>query len=319
MKNSIEICNRVANMSTDFEKNTSDLKRIYLINNIMLYNNVVANVDGFHGSFGTGYPFYALKKDLSGKLPIINEQIRYNNDLIKAVEKTSYTAWHCSQCLEQNGSIMPDLKQICKTCPNMDNDLKPRKILNRLPDIDMWMVCEQSCIDSAKEKLTILFDEYNMHTSDINPIQTIEDISEITEDLRIGNMPEKLLPIDAHIIDYSTFYSLIEKVPSTLSQALEEQKIPYLPIHPLSYRKTWQYDDVAYNFIYDYLSALTEFNFDDDLKQILLETRRIVANNYSFEQLYNYLIASAQDSNKRRFKTLALKDRFKERVESWKK
>ena len=112
---------------------------------------------------------------------------------------------------------------------------------------------------------------------------------------------------------------MIEKMPYVLDKALKNNDIPYLPIHPLSLRKTWQYDDTAYNFVHDYLSSLTDFNFEGDLKQILYETRNIVANNYSFEELYNFLLLTGPDSVKRRHKTLVLKDRFKERVDSWKK
>lgn len=319
MGNSINICKKVAEISTEFEKNNSDLKRRYLIHNIDLYNQIVAMVDGNRGSFGTGYPFYSLNRNLKGKLPIINEQIRYNDELISHVDASNHTIWPCLNCLSQNSSSMPDLKSICKPCPHIDKELKPRKIINRLPDIDMWMVCKDGYIDVTKDELTMLFHQYNIYPSDINPIQTINDMATIVEELEKDIMPTKLLPLDSHIIGYSTISSLIEQVPIVLKQASEEGKVPYLPIRPLSYRKVWQYDDEAYNFIYDYFSAFTEFNFEDSLQQTLNETRNIVANNYSFEELYNFLIASAQDANKRRFKTLELKNRFRERIESWKK
>ena len=214
---------------------------------------------------------------------------------------------------------MPDLKQICKPCLKMDNSLKPRKVINRLPDIDMWMISKEKNIGEAKDQLISLFNEYDMRTSDVDPINTINDMAEISEQLKDGIMPKKLLPIDAHIISYENIYSLIEKMPYVLDKALKNNDIPYLPIHPLSLRKTWQYDDTAYNFVHDYLSSLTDFNFEGDLKQILYETRNIVANNYSFEELYNFLLLTGPDSVKRRHKTLVLKDRFKERVDSWKK
>ncbi len=56
---------------------------------------------------------------------------------------------------------------------------------------------------------------------------------------------------------------LIEDVPKELHEAKIEDRIPYLPIMPKSLRKHWQYDDEAYNFIYDYLSAFTPFNFSN--------------------------------------------------------
>ena len=65
---------------------------------------------------------------------------------------------------------MPDLKQVCKPCPNMLDELKPRKIINRLPDLDMWLVCEDGCIEIAQDELSSLLEKYNMHTSDVDPI-----------------------------------------------------------------------------------------------------------------------------------------------------
>ena len=201
----------------------------------------------------------------------------------------------------------------------MDDALKHRKVINRLPDIDLWMVCEDNFIHTAKDSLIFLFDKSHFHPSDINPLETISDIAEITESIKMGLKPTKLLPLDAHIIDSNTLLSLIEQVPFILKCAKENNEVPYLPIHPLSYRKVWQYDDMAYNFIHDYLSSFTEFNFNSDLQQMLEETRTIIAKNYTFEELYHYLLATGPDSVKRRHKTLELKDRFEERIESWRK
>lgn len=319
MEKTINICREAAQISNEYEKNNTGLKKEYIIRNIMLYNSMAEMVSGYKGSFGTGYPFYVLNKGFKGDLPVIDEQLRYNEELIKAVENSKYTTWTCAECLSKNGTTMPDLKQICKTCPNMDNALKPRKVINRLPDIDMWMVCEDSYVQEVMEKLINLFNENNMQPSDINPLQTIMDIKEITECLKNGIMPEKMLPADAHIINYSTLHSLIEQVPFTIKHSLEEGNIPYLPIHPLSYRKKWQYDDAAYNFIHDFLSSLTEFSFEGDLQQLLDETRNIVASEYSFEQLYNILLTTGPESVERRHKTLQLKTAFKGRIDSWKK
>lgn len=318
------ICKNVGLCSTELEKNNSDLKKDFLIKNIVLYNTIVqCIVQSIEkskekiGTFGTGYPFYALNKDFKGNLPLIEEQIRYNNELIKAAE--NFDVWPCATCLYQNGDQMPDLKQICKPCPNVDNILKPRKVINRLLDIDMWMVVSDENIEYAKAKLIELFNKHNIHSSDTNPIRTIYDMFEIVEYLNLGLMPTKNLPIDAHIINYETLYSLISQMPYTLTKATEEGKIPYLPIHPLSYRKTWQYDDNAYNFVHDYLSSFTEFNFNDELRDKLQETRYIIANNFTFDQLYYYLLETGGDSVKRRHETQVLKRVFKERIDSWKR
>ena len=77
----MNICKKVADISTRFEKCPSALKREYLIKNIDIINTIMSYIPGYCGSFGTGYPFYVLDDNLEGKLPVIKEQIRYNNEL----------------------------------------------------------------------------------------------------------------------------------------------------------------------------------------------------------------------------------------------
>lgn len=314
---SINICKDAAIASTEFECNNTELKKLYLIKNILLYNDIVKSVEGNCGTFGTGYPFYALRKNFEGQLPVINEQIRYNEELINAVKCSCHKNWDCANCLQNNGQMMPDLKQVCRPCKDMEDALKPRKVLNRLPDIDMWMVCDTSCLTEAKEKLLLSFNKNGMKPSDIDPIQTIEDLFLISKDIKEGKIPSKNLPIDAHIIDYSTLYSLIEKVPFVIKRATNNGEIPYLAIHPISYRKKWQYDDMPYNFIHDYLSSFTDFEFKKELKEVLTQTRKELISTYAPEQLYNYLILCGPESVSRRHQTKELKKVFEERIELW--
>lgn len=316
---SSNICIQAAEASNKFEYNNSDLKRRYLIKNIDIINTVMESVPGYRGSFGTGYPFYALDSNLEGQLPLIAEQIRYNEELISSAVKDGSTNWVCAKCLQRTGHLMPDLKQICKPCPRIDDDLKPRKVINRLPDVDMWMICDDSFMEEAKEGLSVLFDRLNMHTSDVNPVQTIQDIVSITNSLEEGKMPSKKLPLDIHIIEYSKFSDLIEEVPFVLHTAADEQKKPYLPIHPTSLRKTWQYDDVAYNFVLDFLFTMTPFNWDEDLMDKFKCSKKIVANSFSNTDLKEMLYSVAPDSVVRRLETKQLQKTYNERISSWRK
>ncbi len=201
----------------------------------------------------------------------------------------------------------------------MDDELKPRKIINRLPDIDMWMVCNSKDVSEAKEKLIGLFNENKMYPSDINPMRTISDVEEIVDYIKRGYMPEKNLPLDAHVIDYETLYSLMDDIPKEIETSLKSGKLPYLPIHPYSYRKKWQHDDMAYNFIMDFLYTFTEFNFDDELQEKLESTRKELSNNFSTDDLYSCVVSVAPDAVKRRLKNKVLEKRLIERIESWKK
>ena len=319
MNKTIDICRDASIASTEFEKTNTDLKREYLLINIYLYNYITAKIEHNRGTFGTGYPFYALNPDLTGVLPIIEEQIRYNNGLLEAINKTDITEWPCANCLFKNYGSMPDLKVKCKPCKKLDDALKPRKVLNRLPDIDLWMVCDDDYISYEKDNLSFWFKTFNLQPSDINPVKTIEDLKKISADLKNGVIPSRMLPLDSHIIGYIKLYSLIEQVPYVLDKAIKNGDIPFLPILPLSLRKKWQHDDTPYNFIHDYLYGFYDFNLDAELKQLLDDTRRIVANSYSTDKLFEIATLAGSESVARRNKTKVLRHCFEERINSWKK
>lgn len=314
-----EITQRVEKSSTNFEKTNTDLKRKYLLWNIEAFNIVASKISANKGTFGTGYPFYALDENLEGKLPIIEEQIRYNRQLVRNGETVQKSIWECKRCLEEKYASMPDLKRICKPCLNMLNELKPRKIINRLPDIDMWIVCEDGKVEEVEEQLKKLLESFNMQPSDIDPFSSIENVEEISKALEEGRVPKRFLPMDVHIMEYSKMEELIKEVPKVLREANQEEKIPYLPIHPKSYRKTWQYDDEAYNFIYDYLSAFTPFNFEKGLQTTLDDSRKQVISENTKEELLDFLLKSATKANFRRFQSLELENIFLKKVENWEK
>lgn len=126
--------------------------------------------------------------------------------------------------------------------------------------------------------------------------------------------------LKAHIIEYETLLALVSQIPSKFYEFSLFQQVPYLPIHPYSYRKVWQHDDTAYNFVHDYLCSFTEFgNISDELQEMLEATRSIVAENYTTEQLYEYLMSSGVPMSRARFKTPELKKYFVERVHSWRR
>ena len=165
----IEFCTYISAISNLFEKCNTDLKREYYALNIIKVVTIMKSTIGFKGSFATGYPFYALEEGLNGDLPVINEQIRYNDELAFNASKSDKKYWVCADCMEKNYFNMPDLKILCKPCPNMDDELKPRKVINRLPDLDIWMICEDGKIAQAKEMLVRKFNKEEMYPSDVDP------------------------------------------------------------------------------------------------------------------------------------------------------
>lgn len=312
-----DVVEEVEKSSTTFEKTNTDLKRKFLKWNIEAFNMIASSVSVNRGSFGTGYPFYVLDENLNGEIPIISEQIRYNRQLVRDGEPVQKSIWQCKSCLERNYDIMPDLKIVCKPCQNMIDSLKPRKIINRLPDLDMWLVCEDGSIEQAQAELSKLLEKYNMRTSDVSPLQSLSDVVKISTNLKDGEFPKVFLPIDAHIMEKSKLMELVEQVPDELQLAKLEERKPYLPIRPKSLRKEWQYDDEAYNFIYDYLSAFTAFNFTEGMEETLQKSRTRVIRENTPEELFDFLTQVATPANFRRFQEHELEEIFYRRITGW--
>lgn len=315
------ICLEVVESSNKFEENNfknKDLKKMYIKKNIDIINSVMEHTTGYRGSFGTGYPFYAIDSDFKEDLPVIKEQIRYNEELRTTILNAKLKKWPCESCLPVNGPYMEDLKQICIPCPRLEKELKPRKVINRLPDINMWMVCEDTKVEEAKKELKETFDQLGMHTSDVNPIQTFKEFKEIITDLEDGKMPIKMLPLDVHVVKYSELSNLLDQVPFTILNSSNLGEVPYLPILPDSLRKKWQKDDEAYNFTLDFLYSMTDFNFEEILKQRLDYTRNLVARQLTEEKSMEMLDLVSPDSVKRRFENKTLKKSYKRRINSWK-
>ncbi len=331
MAETIEFVKKPAIISTDFELLDSKLKMDYIISNILMYNEIGALIKECKGTFGTGYPFYAIKRNkdgsFEGALPIIDEQLRYNKELIDQADASGFREWGCARCLQERQFTMPDLKQICKVCPNMADVLKPRKLINRLPDMDMWMVYNPSDFEQMKQSVSIELAKQGFKTSDVDPVHTIYELEKIMAELKGGKVPHAKLPIDTHLIDRLTLYTLTSQVPEVLDYCYRKGEKPFLPIHPDSLRKTWQKDDEAYNYIFDYLFSFTEFKLDDGIQSLLDETRKEIANKYSMETLKQFLNQVASPSVQRRIATArprdgksdksVLEERFEERVESW--
>ncbi|MBQ9791294.1 MAG: hypothetical protein IJW28_01780 [Clostridia bacterium] len=313
----IEFIEKTVNASNKFELTNTELKRQYIISNIILYNAIAHSISECKGTFGTGYPFYALNQDLTGGLPIINEQIRYNNELLEDAKKSSFERWRCLECLKEKGITMENLKVMCKPCPGMDDALKPRKVINRLPDMDLWMVCDADKIETIKDPLQEALQRAGYKTSDVDPVATIYDVLDIAETLQSGKMPKKKLPIDTHLIDGATLYALIYQIPEVLDHSFRHDRIPYLPIHPLSLRKKWQKDDTAYNYVHDFLCSFREFDMDPKIKKLLDEVRQHVAKKYDFDTLYQWTITTGNASVPRRFETPALKEYSRKKFEAW--
>lgn len=313
-----EITREVAEASNSIENNNSKARMVYFLNHLFVWNQINRLSEHSVGTFGTGYPFYSLKYNLKDGFSPIEEQIRYDNELLAEAKDIKNKEWICASCLYKNAEMMPDLKQICKPCPNMKNELKPRKIINRLPDLDFWTICEDGKIEETSDEILRYLKIFNMDSSDNDPLRTIRDVKEIAEDLDRNKVPNRYLPMDVHIIENSKLKQLIKQVPEVLIETKKNSDhIAYLPIHPLSYRKSWQYDDTAYNFIFDYLFSFTVLNADKELIEINRKTKREVSNDFTNEELINTIKSVAVDGQRRRMNNERIIDVLNTKFDIW--
>ena len=183
----------------------------------------------------------------------------------------------------------------------------------------MGMICQDDKVEEAKRVMVELFKSYGMHTSDVDPVGTVDELDEIVTQLEEGRMPSKMLPLDVHIISYSEFASLLDEIPFAICNAMDTNVTPYLPIHPQSLRKTWQYDDTAYNFVLDFLLSMTPFNWERKLDRKLQLSRMVIGDMFTEEDLKSILEKVSPDSVKRRMETKQLQKSYERRVSTWKK
>ena len=252
-------------------------------------------------------------------LPIVKKHVNIAADNNSGNEFQS-RIWPCELCLRTNGDTMPDLKQICKPCPKVSQELKPRKVINRLPDLDIWLVCEDGSLSKSAKELKDGIDNAGFSTSDVDPVKTIEDMRRMISDLKDEkNIENHRLPIDAHIIEYSKLAQTIIALPAEVRNGVIHEVVPYIPIHPLSLRKTWQYDDTAYNFVQDFLFSFTEFDMDNEMQSIINQARKRLSSTYTEDELYDIFLQTAGAGTHRRCETKELKMIFEEKARSWRK
>lgn len=99
----MNICLEAVEGSNKFERSNfedNNIKKMYIKKNIDIINEVMQFTTGYCGSFGTGYPFYALDKNFEGELPVIQEQLRYNEELKNTILKSKLKKWPCESCLQ---------------------------------------------------------------------------------------------------------------------------------------------------------------------------------------------------------------------------
>lgn len=308
----------VADISDTIEKENTAVKLEYFKKNINTFIETVNKLSTCNGIFGTGYPFYATDELLKRKLFIIKEQLRYNNELRNVAQTQTDSEWKCEKCLLEYGDKMPDLKSICKPCPNINAELKPRKVINRLPDLDIWTILEDNTTKQSCEYLTEHLYKAGFKTSDVDPVDAINRCKNIAFKLKSGLIPDVLLPLDTHVIEKSELINCLLNLKEEIVKYSDDY-IPYISIHPLSLRKTWHKDDTGYNFIHDFLYGFTPFNLNKEIEEVLIDVRKFVVNEFDVDTLFDIARATGAPVVQKRNDNQEIKELFKEKMETWKR
>ena len=159
-EDTLRIVEFVARLSSMYELENTSLKKAYMQQEIENIKNVFKLSSNYRGTFGTGYPFYAVGDDMKYDLPVILEQLRYNTELIEECRKQDTRLWACFNCLEEKIDEFPNLKIYCKHCTALSDELKPRKVINRIPDLDIWCVAKKRTTLKICDELSHLLEHY---------------------------------------------------------------------------------------------------------------------------------------------------------------
>lgn len=314
-----------------------EAKKRYIQENYRMFKELGESLDHVVAAFTTGYPGY----DLS--LAEIDEQYRYNNELLKQVQTLGIgnMTWKCGGCLIKNYHKMPNLKQVCYPCTLANTEIKPRKILNRLPDMDMWYVFDDTNLESGEkecnnsmnlmQEILTMLPQKHLYTSDINPIRAINDIYEISTTLANNKIPNISLPVDIHIVGLNYLKSLINQVPMHMFDKLDSNSMSEdLKINPISLRKNWEFDPEGYNFVYDFLASFTVLplsksngkvqcsDAEKGLINLVNLTRKQIVEYFDKNEILKVLYAVSNPASKRRFETNSLIEELNKKFDNWK-
>lgn len=275
-----------------FNVDSSGLKREYYFRQFEDFSNIAASTEGYKGSFGTGYPFYAAGDDTGlAKIAEIDRYIAQQEANARLTAQRSIGIWTCSQCQKEN--MLPDLKTYCKPC--IDTLIKPRDVFKALPDLDFWAVVEK--VDTQK----LLTLENSLHgsnffQSDLDIARSVHDTQKAMSTIAHDDIPVERLPLDAHVITPEELREALAGVRHEVeSYSNVSDRDIFVPISPISLHVAWERIDEPYDFMKDYLFSFTPQNMASDLADDIFTTDEIVRRTLSSSDIYDIISRYAKE------------------------
>lgn len=259
-----------------FNADQSVLKGDYLKEQFEEFETVASWVPGYLGSFGTGYPFYANRAD--GTVVAVEEIDRFVGaveDKARQASSRELGAWLCGVC--QVEELLPDLKSKCRPCEA--TEVKPRDIFKALPDLDFWVVLDETS-PAREARLQQYLSRAGFFQSDTDIYFAIKDAMDVSSAIVAGATPDAKLPIDLHVVTKAQLLSALADVRQVITDVYRPGDIDEdneVPIFPRSLHVTWEDVDHAYDFMKDFLFSFTPRGINDaELTEAIEYTRDVI-------------------------------------------
>lgn len=292
----------VLHESQVFNKNTDPFQGHYLLNEFFDFSDAMQKIPGRSGVFATGHPFYAFQAD--GSVAYIPEIDRFIEETRQKATADSWRfagKWACSGCQLQTN--LPDLKQICRPCDVVE--LKPRDVFKALPDLDFWVVVEKNN-PAIEAQVELRANQAGFYPSDVSVYRSINETQRVLKAINRGEKVNSRLPVDMHVVTREELYQGL----AGLDRMAKDNSMNFVPMQPRSLHVKWERADTPYNFVQDFLLALTEAGMEDNLQAEIMKRRRLLAASYTNGQLFHKIFdtdakSARQLSNPAMMKILA--------------
>jgi hypothetical protein len=289
---------RVLELSNDFF--ASHAGRDHVREDSRRIADAMYTVDGFAGSFATGFPFFLASEKGFRPVPEISRFLGQTQTIIDADAASHGHGWHCPDCQSRNN--LPDLKTLCKPCDIVT--LKPRDVFKAVPDIDVFVVADDTSA-STRRQIEDSLRASGRSQSDTDIAGTIDRATTVFEAIRRQEVPPTTLPVDIHLLDRGTFQSAMDRmVEGDLNVELDMQSL----------HMTWEPDKIPFG--YDFILQFTPLSFKD---QLLLDgihtTRRELKNRFGEQSLIGAVESYPRGA--RLLSDAKTKNNLQQRLASW--
>jgi len=254
----------------------------------------------YSGSFGVGYPFYAKNESEFFKVDEINnfitKSIQEAGDKNKNIEN-----WICPGC--QNKNKLTDLISVCSNCMLVGEEIKPRKILATIPDLDILVILKE--VDQTiLEKVEDILHSKDYKQSDISIKDSFRNTKKVLEDLKNNKEPVSKLPIDLHVLTDSQF----KEIASRIAEG-EKSRIKCPALH-----MTWENHDLQIWF--DFVFSMKEIDLTPELREVLLKSRKMVKEYWGEDNLVD-AIKNYYPRIQRIFETKEVEIALRNKIKTW--